>query len=235
MRRVPFADHESLSRAAAEQVIRTLQAKPNALICAASGSTPHRTYELLAEAARQRPPLFREMRLLQLDEWGGIPRNDPGSCEFHLRETLAEPLQLADRFLAIHSDEPPEEECERVDTWLREYGPIDLCILGLGLNGHLGFNEPADELQPHAHEANLSETSLQHAMLGKTSHRPTHGLTLGMADILQSKGILILVSGEQKRAALRRLLTPTMSTRFPASLLWLHRDVQVFSDRASEA
>jgi galactosamine-6-phosphate isomerase len=233
MRRIPFADHESLSRAAVDKVLQLLQAKPDALICAASGSTPHRAYELLAEAAKHRPALFSRMRLLQLDEWGGLPRNDPATCESHLRETLAESLELGDRFLAIHSDAPPLEECERVAAWLREHGPIDLCILGLGLNGHLGFNEPADELQPHAHMADLSDASLQHAMLSKTNQSPTHGLTLGMADILHAEAIVVLVFGEAKRAALQRLLTPKISPRFPASLLWLHRNVQVYCDVAA--
>ena len=106
-----------------------------------------------------------------------------------------------------------------------------MCVLGLGSNGHLGFNEPADALHPHAHVAQLSPESLAHPMVRGTSTPLTYGLTLGMADILHSKQVLLLVSGRHKRDVLRRLLDDrTVSTRFPASFLWLHQDVTCFCD-----
>jgi galactosamine-6-phosphate isomerase len=103
-------------------------------------------------------------------------------------------------------------------------------VLGLGVNGHLGFNEPGSDLQPHAHVAHLSPASLAHAMLSQTTVRPTFGLTLGMADILQSHRILLLVSGAAKREPLDRLLASPISTQFPASLLSHHASVTLLCD-----
>jgi len=230
-----FADYESLSRAAAERVAAQLRAKPRLLLCAASGSTPHRTYELLAEQRRGEPALFEHMRLIKLDEWGGLPRNDPATCESHLQSTLVEPLGLQNRYTSFDSAAPPQPECERIAAWLRAHGPIDLCILGLGLNGHLGFNEPAEFLQPHAHVAKLSQSSLTHAMLSQSNSRPTHGLTLGMADLLQASEVLLLVAGSAKRAALSQLMRAEITPQFPASFLWLHPQATVLCDAAARS
>jgi galactosamine-6-phosphate isomerase len=169
--------------------------------------------------------------MIKLDEWGGVPMDDPATCEMQLRNQLITPLSLADRYTSFHSDpSEPAAECKRISTWLEDNGPIDLCVLGLGTNGHLGFNEPADMLQPHAHVAQLSDSSLSHAMLSSTHRRPTFGLTLGMADLLNAHAILLLVSGPAKRGPFERLLKEEISTAFPASLLHLHPRVTVLCD-----
>jgi galactosamine-6-phosphate isomerase len=230
-----FPDHEALSRQAANWLVDRLRERPESLFCAASGSTPHRAYELFAAHREREPALFERMRLLKLDEWGGLPLDDPGTCETHLRRALVDPLSLAERYTAFDARAFAAAECARVAGWLRQHGPIDVCLLGLGLNGHLGFNEPAEFLQPHAHVAKLSETSLAHSMLTSGGHPPSHGLTLGMADLLQSRRVLLLVSGEAKRQPLAELLREEITTRFPASFLHLHADVTLFCDEGARA
>jgi galactosamine-6-phosphate isomerase len=108
-------------------------------------------------------------------------------------------------------------------------------VLGLGVNGHIGFNEPAAALELHAHVAQLSPASLEHAMLRQTTRRPTYGLTLGMADLLQSRDVLLLVTGAAKREALHRLLTGPIATDFPASLLQLHQNALILCDAAANS
>jgi len=98
----------------------------------------------------------------------------------------------------------------------------------LGQNGHVAFNEPADSLHPHAHLAELSETSLNHTMINNAGVEIKYGFTLGMADILQSKKIILLVNGTHKQAIMKRLLQKKISTQLPASLLWLHPNVTCF-------
>jgi len=230
---IVLADHEGMSRRAADWLIDALSRQPGALVCAASGSTPNRAYELFTERCRAEPTFAARMRLIKLDEWGGLPMDDPATCESHLRRVLVDPLSLHNRYTSFRSDAEPESECERIREWLSEQGPIDLCVLGLGLNGHLGFNEPHPFLRPHAHVATLSETSLSHAMLGQGAVRPTHGLTLGMADLLQARQVLLVVSGASKRNAMRRLLSGEISAQFPASFLWLHPHVTLLCDRAA--
>ncbi len=124
-------------------------------------------------------------------------------------KTLVRPLQIpATRYVSFESNSrAPVGECQRVQDWLAIHGPIDLCVLGLGLNGHLGFNEPADALIAAPHVAKLTDQSLAHSMLSTARTCPTHGLTLGMRDILASKSILLLVFGAGKAKQLKRLVT----------------------------
>lgn len=226
-----FPDDEAASRYAADWLMARIRRQPSTLLCLAAGSTPMRTYALLAEQGAIQPQLFARVRLLKLDEWGGLAMNDPATCEQHLRAALVDPLRLADRYAAFESQpQEPVAECARIATWLDENGPIDTCVLGLGVNGHLGFNEPAKYLQPHAHVAVLSTESLAHGSLEGAKKRPAFGLTLGMADILQSRHILLLVTGPEKRAPLERLLSGRITTDFPASLLQLHGDVTLLCD-----
>src|SRR5205823_1153862 len=102
-------------------------------------------------------------------------------------------------------------ECGRIARWLAANGPIDICILGLGRNGHIAMNEPAQAMTPHAHVAKLTCVSQKHSLLRRLKKKPRCGLTLGMADILRSRKILLLVSGRHKRAALKKLLSPRIT------------------------
>ena len=229
-----FSDLETMSRFAADYLTTHLTEKPESLLCLATGATPTRTYELLAEHQARQPSLFARARLLKLDEWSGLAMDDPASCEAYLRRSVVDSLGLADRYVAFQSHPGDAEmECRRISSWLHRNGPIDLCLLGLGLNGHLGFNEPAPFLQPHAHVARLSEVSLGHAMLAEARSGPAFGLTLGMADLLCARQVLLLVSGPAKRGPLRQLLRGEISTQFPASLLHLHPNALILCDSAA--
>jgi galactosamine-6-phosphate isomerase len=230
-----FDDHESMSRQVAERVLNALANKPDLLLCAAGGSTPLRTYELLAEHRARQPDLFHSMRVVKLDEWGGIAMDDPGSCDRQIRTHLISPLGVSeDRHFGFMSDPPePQAECDRIRSRLASEGPIDLCLLGLGMNGHVAMNEPAVSLQPVSHVAQLTETTLSHPMLADTKSKPRFGLTLGMAEILSSSEIILLVSGAQKREPLRTLLRRQITTAFPATFLWPHPNWTLLCDRAA--
>jgi putative deaminase/isomerase len=226
-------DHAAMSKQAAELILASLKARPNLLLCASAGNTPKQTYQYLAAQYARRSKLFRKLHVIQIDEWGGLPRTSPATCETDLRQELLLPLHLGvDRFVGFRSDATkPEAECNRISQWLSTKGPIDFCILGLGLNGHIAMNEPAPASKPRAHVAKLARSSRNHAMLKGVSPKPTYGLTLGLSEILQSKTILLLISGKTKRAALQRLMTPEVTSRFPASFLWLHPNVTVLCDQ----
>lgn len=226
-----LSDHEQLSRRAADWLAERLRQRPTSLVSLAAGSTPGRTYELVAELGKREPALVAGARWLKLDEWGGLAMDDPASCEHQLRRTLITPLAAGDRYTAFESQPAdPVAECARIARWLDANGPIDVCVLGLGINGHLGFNEPADHLMPHAHVARLSDSSLTHAMLQETTGRPTYGVTLGIADLIQAREVLMLVSGATKRSPLERFLSGRIETQFPASLLHLHPRVTALVD-----
>ena len=228
-------DHEAMSRRAAAEMAAALAEAPDLLLCVASGATPTRAYDLFAEDGRARPDAFSRLRILRLDEWGGLAADDPGSSEAQIRRQLAAPLGVtADRYFAFRGDAPdPAAECARIHAIVEAQGPIGLSVLGLGLNGHLGFNEPAAELQPHAHVAELSRTSREHSMLASARRVPEYGLTLGMADLMRSRRVLLVVSGAHKREVLARMRDGGLTTALPASLLRMHPDTLCLCDRAA--
>ena len=230
--KVVGTDYDAMSRRAAELIVTALRARPDMLLCAATGASPTGTYELLAERYQREPALFGRLRVIKLDEWGGLPPEDAGTCESYLRRHLVGPLGIPpERYHTFRGDAAdPEAECRDVARVLALHGPIHLSVLGLGLNGHLGFNEPGDALHPGPHVAPLTVQSLAHPMVRHARGRVRYGLTLGLGDVLRSDKILLLVSGRAKREPLRRLLMPEFTTRFPASCLWLHRDVTVLCD-----
>ncbi|MDA0836985.1 MAG: galactosamine-6-phosphate isomerase [Planctomycetota bacterium] len=224
---------EELSEKAAALVETAATAKPDLLLCAATGGSPTGLYKRMAAAAEA----YQQLRVIKLDEWGGLPLSHPATCESYLRQHLLEPLTVSDeRYAGFNSQsEDPESECGRMSDWLADNGPIDVCILGLGMNGHLGLNEPSESLQPRAHLATLSDESRQHDMLKDIEGGIAVGLTLGMAELFNSKTIILLVNGAHKSDIFASLLKAEISTSLPASLLWLHPDVQCFCDREAMA
>jgi len=224
--------YEALSRQAAAVIYDALLRKPDLLLCAATGATPTRAYQLLAEKYNAAPRAFDFLRVLKLDEWMGLQKGDDGSCERYLQRQLLGPLHVAaeryEGFDAAASD--PAAECARIQQWLTAHGPIDLCLLGIGTNGHIALNEPARTLQPRAHVATLARTTRHHPMLAAAPIEPTHGFTLGVAEIMAASHILLLISGGTKRAVLRRLREREITPEFPASLLWQHGKCTVLYD-----
>ena len=230
---VTCENDERLSAHAAALVIAEIERRRNLLLCAATGNSPTGLYSALAERAHQDPELFRDLRVIALDEWGGRRETDPGSTTGYLRERLLDPLAIsADRFLGFDSSVEPALACQKMRAALDQSGPIDVCVLGLGANGHVGFNEPGLTLDPNCHVARLSVETRQHAMARSMDRPPEFGLTLGLQEILASKRIVLLVTGTGKQQTVARLLREEVSTTLPASLLWLHGNVDCLVDRA---
>ena len=229
------ADHEQMSRRAAARIAAAIRRKPALLLGVVTGATPARTYEHLAALRTAEPALFSRVKILKLDEWMGLPPRHPASCESYIQRHLLGPLRIArSRYQGFRArPKAAAADAQRVARWLARHGPIDLCVLGLGRNGHLLMNEPAPALPPGPHVARLSASTRRHSMLTGLRTPPRRGLTMGLADILRSKEILLLVSGAAKRAALARALEGTVTTRCPASFLWLHPNVTVCCDRAA--
>tara|TARA_R110000796_G_scaffold47977_3_gene115030 strand:- start:15551 stop:16276 length:726 start_codon:yes stop_codon:yes gene_type:complete len=229
------SDYEGMSQMAFDSLLTNLKTKPQQLICTATGYSPTRLYEKLAESYRSTPKIFKEIKIIKLDEWGGTNGDYPNTSDYYIHEKLLEPLQISKSNYLSFDSSPTDakKECDRMENEIQEHGPIDICILGLGKNGHLGFNEPSKTLFPDCHIADLSESSLKHPMANKMKTKPTYGLTLGMANILKSKKIILLVTGPSKKKAIKKLLSREITTFLPASFLWLHPNVECFLDKSS--
>lgn len=227
-----YTDYNEMSEKAKSLIVNTLQEKEDSLLCLATGSSPLKTYQLLAESYQKQKSLFDQVRILKLDEWGGVAMNDAQTCESYLYKNIIKPLGISNnRYFAFTSDPiNPQKECEKIQNIIEAQGPIDVCVLGLGINGHIGFNEPNEFLTPYCHVATLSQASMQHSMAQAMQEQPTYGMTLGIANILSSKKIILLVTGNNKKPAFEKLLEKRISTWLPASLLWLHPNVACLVD-----
>lgn len=229
-----FDNYEKLSEGASNLFIQELTIKKNLLACCATGGSPSGFYERLVQRHDRDHNLFDQLQILKLDEWGGISMSDPSSCQSYLKEKVLTPLHISgQRYIEFNSEaDNVNDECQRIQQTIDQIGPIDICILGLGKNGHLGFNEPADFLQRDCHIAKLATSTVQHNMVQTMNKIPTFGMTVGLKDILNSKKILLLVTGTGKQEAIKKLMTKEITTQLPASFLWLHPNVECLIDKA---
>jgi len=229
-----FDTYQAMSSSGSQLVLDELQKKKNLLICAATGGSPTGVYENLVKEYRSNSWFFDKVRVLKLDEWGGISMTDPNSCHSYLKKNLIDPLGIEDeKIIAFNSEaSDPTLECKLIQDKINKEGPIDLCILGLGKNGHLGFNEP-NQFLVHCHIAKLSSQTLQHSMALSMERQPTFGMTIGMADILNARRIILLITGKGKREIITKFLSQKITRQLPASFLWLHHKVECLIDRSS--
>ena len=224
-------NYAALSRKAASFIAEEVQQNPQLLFCAATGGSPTGMY---AEMAKDQI-LYSKMRVVKMDEWGIIPLNHPDSCETYLIKHLLEPLEIGtDRYTTFDTaPEVVEAECHRMNTFIRENGPLDICILGLGKNGHIAFNEPAGVLNPDFHKALLAESTIAHDPALAQGSEPAYGLCVGMEGIMQSKKIIFLVTGKGKQEAVKRIMERKIGTDCPASFLWMHPNVECIIDNSA--
>lgn len=219
-------NYSEMSEVASEIMLDEVKSKNDLNICLASGGSPELTYQLFVKKMKDNKIDAQKIYITKLDEWVGIDKTSDLSCEKYLKDIVVDPLQLSDHFISFLPNEIPEKEVEKVNEKLKQ-NPIDLCILGLGKNGHLGLNEPNTYLYAESHVAKLSEKTKKHPMIyGKNNHIE-YGMSIGMKNILDSKRIILLVSGTEKDEIFAYLKKGEISTQCPASFLWLHNNTIV--------
>jgi galactosamine-6-phosphate isomerase len=220
-----------MSQAAAAVFNEAITGSREPCVALATGYSPLGLYRNLVASQRA----YHHLRVVKLDEWLGLPMDHPSTCEYYLQKEFLGPLGIRpEHYLAFESQPAVEDqECARISGRLANMPVIDLCVLGLGKNGHLGLNEPGARLYPDCHVISLEASSMQHKMLKKSGVTVTKGITLGMANILRSKKIILLVTGDGKQAAFDELKKARITTGLPASFLWLHPEVHILADRES--
>ncbi|QQL50310.1 6-phosphogluconolactonase [Mucilaginibacter ginkgonis] len=228
MKIVEFNTVEELNEAGLNVLRKQIETKKDSLLCLATGSSSTGIYQKLAGKTDDIDS--SQLKVIKLDEWAGMPMAHPASCEYYLRENVLTPLQISEeRYIGFDSqaaDGPAE--CKRIADFLQSNGPIDVCFLGLGLNGHVAFNEPAETLDPAVRLSKLSNESLNHSSLVDVPVTLSHGYTLGLADILRSKTIILVVHGASKKEIMERLRIAEISTNLPASFLYLHNNAYCY-------
>lgn len=229
---------EDLARHGAAFLRRQIQSRPRVNLSCATGATPVAAYSELAQWASQNPNSLHHVHWFHLDEYVGMSSRDPRSYAAYIQRHVLDPLLVPTENAHLWRGDAasPQDECTRYDTAIRDNGGIDCQILGLGMNGHIGFNEPDTPLDSRCHVVALTPCTLSHnAIHLEGGAMPTHAMTAGIATILEARRILMLVSGAKKAAAINRFFTAEISSEFPASFLRNHAHVTVMADAAAIA
>ena len=235
MKIIIVENYNAMSEKAAQLVEQQISENSEMVLGLATGSTPLGLYENMIEGYKKRGVSYKHVQTINLDEYRGLSKDHPNSYYAFMCEKLFNQLDipLENVHLPDGIARPVEAECRRYEALLDRIGPPHLQILGMGTNGHIGFNEPGTPEHSLTHCVKLDEsTRANNARFFKSADEvPTHAITLGIASILKSKEILVLASGKKKAEAVKRLLDREISEAFPASFLWKHQNVTLIVDR----
>lgn len=221
---------------ATNTVIELMQKKSKPMICVASGDSPAGIYQNLVTKVKQQELNIQEWRFLGLDEWVGMNGQDEGSCRYHLNAQLFSPLQIPANRICFFDGAAKnlEEQCSITESAIEKQGGIDVAILGLGLNGHIGMNEPHTSASTRSHIVELDPLTAQVGQkYFKSAQTLTHGITLGIASLMEAKAIILVVNGEKKAAILKQLINSEVTESLPASILHLHPNCFVYADKSA--
>lgn len=234
---IVFNDDEAMSAAAAERIADAFAAKPAATVVFATGATPVGTYRHLAERVRRDRLDLSRLRVFQLDEYVGVASDDRRSLYGWMVEVVLDPLGIAaDQVVRLPTDAAdPAEAGRRYDQALAQAGGFDMAILGLGPNGHIGFNEPPAGPDEPTRVIDLTPESIESnaRYWGGPEHVPARAITAGMRQLLAARQTLLLVSGAHKHDILHRTVEGPITDEVPSSHLRQSANVTILADRAA--
>lgn len=232
-----FPDAATAARVVASRIAAALQENPSLVIGLATGRTPVALYAELVRVSAARQLDWSSVTTFNLDEFVGVPQDHPGSYRQFMEQHLFKHVNVRrDRINFLNGAADPEEECRRYEDAIAGVGGIDVQILGIGTNGHIGFNEPGRELQSRTHRVTLKpETRRSNAPLfgGDVDRVPVEALSMGMATILQARAVILLANGPTKATCVERTVHGPLTTELPASFLQLHHDVDIVLDASA--
>ncbi len=235
MRLWVYPDTQSAGRAAAREVAALIRDNAPVNIGFATGHTMIPVYGELVRLYEETGLSFQQVRTFNLDEYAGLGRGDPDSYYEYMIHRLVRQVDLAEERFFIPDGKAGDldAECERYERHIREHGGIDLQLLGLGRNGHIGFNEPSAPPDSRTRVIELAEETreVNEADFRKTDQPPRRAITMGMATILEAKRIIMVVTGWEKASVLKTVLTTAPTREVPATFLHRHPDVTVIADR----
>ena len=232
-------DYKDMSRKAANIISAQVIMKPNCVLGLATGSTPIGTYDQLVEWYNKGDLDFSEVTTVNLDEYKGLPRTNDQSYYYFMHQHLFDRVNIdPERTNVPNGMEPDaEKECGRYEELIRSLGGVDLQLLGLGHNGHIGFNEPGEAFEMETHCVELTESTIEanKRFFASADDVPKQAYTMGIKTIMQAKKILIVVNGENKADIVERAFFGPVTPEVPASILQLHNDVTLVGDEAALA
>ncbi|MCI9137716.1 MAG: glucosamine-6-phosphate deaminase [Lachnospiraceae bacterium] len=230
-------DYKDMSRKAANIISAQIIMKPDCVLGLATGSTPIGAYQQLVEWYKKGDLDFSEVTTVNLDEYKGLPRDNDQSYYYFMNENLFEKVNIDKNktFLPDGMEENSETACRKYNEIIHSIGGVDLQLLGLGHNGHIGFNEPGIAFETETHCVTLSERTIKANMRFFLSeeHVPRQAYTMGIKTIMSAHKILVVVSGADKAEIVKTAFFGPVTPQVPASILQLHNDVTLVADEAA--
>jgi galactosamine-6-phosphate isomerase len=229
-----FNDSEELATHTAQFIINLVKDKPAATIILTSGDTPVKTYKKIVELAQ--PGDFEQVTVIGLDEWVGVPATSVGSCRYIVEENLLKPLNINPiqyTFFDSMTDDL-QSECKRVDKLIFEKGGADFIIVGVGLNGHIGLNEPGTSFDLYCHVSKLAEITISTGQKYFNQHTElTQGITIGLKHLLEAKTAVMIATGEKKAEIIQEIILQEPNINLPATVFKKHSNGHIWIDKGA--
>jgi len=230
-------DYDDMSRKAANIISAQVIMKPDCVLGLATGSTPIGAYRQLVAWYNKGDLDFSEVTTVNLDEYRGLPKDNNQSYYYFMQENLFKHVNIPEgrSFLPDGTEPDSEKACSKYNEIIRQVGGVDLQLLGLGHNGHIGFNEPDDHFSLETHCVDLTPSTIEanKRFFEREEDVPRQAYTMGIKTIMQAKKVLLVVSGAGKAQILRDALYGPVTPAVPASILQYHKDVRVVADEAA--
>ena len=230
-------DYKDMSRKAANIISAQVIMKPNCTLGLATGSTPLGIYDQLTEWYKKGDLDFSAVHSVNLDEYRGLPKENDQSYYYSMHKNLFDRVNIRLENTNVPNGMEPdaEKECRRYEKLIADLGGIDLQLLGLGHNGHIGFNEPGEAFEKETHCVDLQERTIEanKRFFESADEVPRQAYTMGIKTIMQAKKILVAVSGEDKAEIVKKAFFGPVTPTVPASILQMHNDVTVVADEAA--
>lgn len=227
--------YDEISEIAAGLIAAELYWKPNAVLGLATGSSPVGLYERLIEKYRMGSLDFSHATSVNLDEYRGLDSEHPQSYRYFMQEKLFKHINIAPEKTHVPdgSERDADKACRDYDRLIESLGGIDIQLLGIGRNGHIGFNEPSDSFVKPTHCVSLSADTIEanQRFFSSREEVPTEAYTMGIGSIMSARRILVIASGRDKAMAVRGMLEGPVTPSLPASILQLHNNVVLIADR----
>lgn len=237
MKIVIAKNYEEMSELAAKEIAELVNEKPNCILGLATGSTPEGMYRKLVSMNQNNEVDFSKVTTFNLDEYAGLNGEHSQSYRYFMNDKLFNHINIdkTKTFVPNGIAENYDEECRSYDQRISEFGGIDLQVLGIGNNGHIGFNEPSEFLYMGTHVTPLTQETIEanSRFFNSIEEVPTKAVTMGLGGIMKAKKILLVANGEKKAEIISKLVEGKISTMVPASILQVHSNVVVIIDEAA--
>ena len=231
-----FKTAEEIGVAVAKIFTDAVAENPSCVLGLATGATPIPTYKNIISTYEKGGLSFKDVKTYNLDEYCNLPKSDKNSYYTFMHEQLFNGLDILEEnvhFLDGNAEDS-EAECKRYDDEINAAGGIDIQLLGIGNNAHIGFNEPADDFTTGSFKVTLTQSTIDaNKIYFDENPMPTHALTMGIQQIMSAKKVILIATGPKKAEAIRNMIEGPVTAQVPASILQEHDDVLIFLDEAA--